>query len=137
MVWVMSIDMKSDPKQHISIARRRYETAFNTEMQRIDGNCQCPLQAGCQQNIHQENTYLAEVFAVRFLYHLIVVLLQCFHFIPSAPRRRSVVSMIASMPTSTNERPSRSGVKRVVKPPPGSPDLLRETPKEQGGFRTF
>ena len=23
----------------------RYETVFNTEMQRIDGNCQCPLQA--------------------------------------------------------------------------------------------
>ena len=23
----------------------RYVTVFNTEMQRIDGNCQCPLQA--------------------------------------------------------------------------------------------
>ena len=34
----------------IRASRRRYETAFNTEMQRIDGNCQCPLQAGTAVN---------------------------------------------------------------------------------------
>lgn len=28
----------------VSRGALRYETAFNTEMQRIDGNCQCPLQ---------------------------------------------------------------------------------------------
>ena len=29
----------------VVIYRFRYDTVFNTEMQRIDGNAQCPLQA--------------------------------------------------------------------------------------------